>query len=213
MGYFAAGSDPAGKITGEWKDSTNPATKNHVVRLAIGTTRQVEFPHSANDLPIGVLQRTGTYHQELEIATEGIVICVNSKAGTIEIGDPVIYDHTNSGGTSGKVRSACSSVSVPADVDGTAATAGFYTFTDWATTIPRPNTVRFGTAQAGVFIPDGADGTTIYISKSLGIAAGRMYYMIDQPVIGFAMDKANSPQDELRVKLARQWDIKSNTTW
>ena len=212
MGYFAAGDDPAGKLTGEWKDTTNPATKNHVVRLAIGTSRQFEYLHSANDLPIGILQRTGTYHQELEAATEGIVICVNSKAGTIEIGDPVIYDHTNSGGTSGKVKSALDSFNM-AEVDGTATNAAFYSFTDVALTPPRPHTLWTGTAGAGMFILDGADGTTIYTSAGNNFVAAKVYYMIDQPVIGFALDKANSPQDLLRVKLARQWDIKSISTW
>lgn len=217
MGYYAIGEDPGGKVTGRWRDNTNKAFKNQLVRLAIGTVRQFEYLHSANDLPFGVLQREGTYNEMLEAASEGIVICINSKAGTVNIGDPVVYDYTNSGGTVGKVMSGVVGPVGGRGQVGTNWSAGTYFVTvPQPVTYPiKPGSIRFGTwtDATNVRLVEGMGGTAFRIEIVPGWANDVYHYQIDQPVIGFAMDKANSPNDKFRVKLARQNDIKANTAW
>ena len=221
MGYYGIGSEPIREAVrgGKWVDSTNPATKNHVVRVAIGTADRLEYLHSANDLHFGVLQTTGTYNEWLDVATEGVVICVNSKAGTISLGDPVMYDHSNSGGTCGKVMSGVVLDKSVRGYTGTGPSVGTY----WVDvpqpiTYPmRPGSVRFGTSQeAPIILPEGGSGTVFLVDGAVsqsGLVDTPFHYMIDYPVIGYALDKANSPGDELRVKLAREHNMKTNAAW
>lgn len=217
MGYFGIGSEPMREAVrgGGWKDSTNNAVKHHVVRLAIGTSDEFEYLHTQQDLPFGVLQTAGTYNNMVDVATEGIVICVNSLAGTIARGDPVCYDHANCGGTVGKVMSAWVGATDGMLMAGTNWTPGtaLRVRAQPITHPIRPGSVRFGTAMHHIILPEGGSGTALLADVVNTPMADVMYYQMDYPVIGFALDQANSPNDELRVKLARQHDIKANSVW
>lgn len=206
MGYFLVGEEPLVKRSAKWADATNKAFKHHVVRTAIGTSDQFEYPHSANDYPVGVLQASGTLNNRLSVATDGVVICVNSLAGTISWGDPVVLDYTNSGGTVGKVMSGAVGPVACRGVAGTNWSPG----TSWLgvpqpITYPvKPGSIKFGTAQEKVWLPEGGCGTVFYFELHRQLATDVMYYTIRQPIIGIALDRANSPNDELRVKLTLQ---------
>jgi len=203
VGYFGFGEENLVKLTAKWADSTNKGRKHHVVRVAIGTSNQFEYPHSADDYPVGVLITEGTYNNRLAVSTEGVAICVNSLAGTINIGDPVVYDHGNSGGTVGKVMSGAVGPVACRGCAGTNWSPG----TSWLAlpqpiTYPvKPGSLKFGTAQEKVWLPEGGCGTVFYFELHRQLTIDKMYYTINEPIIGIALDQANSPNDELRVKL------------
>jgi len=172
----------------------------------------VRYTITAQDLPIGVLQRAGTTGEDVEVATEGVVTCINSLAGTISIGDPVCVDYTNSGGTIGKVMGGVMTGAV-ASINGTVAGDAADT---WPLPVGHPvkkGSLRMdGTAtNSGAVFGEGCDGTNLMVNGPFG--GGDFTCQVDYPIIGFALDQANSPNDELRVKLARQHDIKSQTTY
>lgn len=220
MGYYGLGSEPIREAVrgGKWIDSTNKAFKNHVVRLAIGTTDSFEYLHSANDSAFGVLQTSGTYSNWLDVATEGIVVCVNSKAGTISIGDPIMYDHSNCGGTVGKVMSGVVVDKSIRTIIGTFHTGTNFIAIPQGITYPiRAGSIRFGTSQDACFIlPEGGCGTVLIVEETRNNAMltnTPFHYQIDYPVIGYSLDQATSPNDELRVKLAREHSIKASAAW
>jgi len=220
MGYYNIGEDPQVIRNGKWLDSTNMALKHHVVRLGLGTSNNLRYTLSANDLPFGIIQTAGTYLERLTVATEGVVLCVNSIAGTINIGDPVIQDYGNTGGTVGHVRSAVMSLTL-ADVDGTASNdAGGTRGRDAFYYIPLPIALPIkpgslkstGTATYSCLVPEAA-GTTLAIDQCADFVGGDFYCLANYPIMGIALDQANSPRDKLRVKLARQNDVKNHTTY
>ena len=49
--------------------SSSVAFAGHVVRVAIGTSDAAEYPHTAADLPWGVLVNDGTLNNQLSVAT------------------------------------------------------------------------------------------------------------------------------------------------
>jgi len=188
--------------------------KHHVVRLGLGTSNNFRYTLSASDLPYGVVQTAGTYNERIVVATEGVVMCVNSIRGTINIGDPVIQDYGNTGGTCGRICSAVSGPHVIPSINGTVHAAN-----SAKTNIPipcglplKPGSLKYtGTASPYAYIPECGDGTTLSVVGPF--TGGNFYAIVNYPILGIALDQANSPADKLRVKLARQNDIKNYTTY
>jgi len=198
MSGFGHGQNPEGIISLRWIDSTNPVRKNDLVRLAIGTADAAEFPHSENDLIVGVSLDEGTFNNWIQVATEGIVRVRNSKAGTVNRGDPVILDYTNSGGTVGKVRSAFISGE---HIAGT-------TYFDSLAHKAVPGSIR---KASGTGTPEylSAEGTAIHFDGSHDCTIA---YQIDAPVIGYALDEAKSPNQLFRIVISKQRHIKNSST-
>lgn len=212
MGYYATGEDAGGMLTARWKDSTNKALKYHVVRLAIGTVRQVEYTHAAGDLPIGFIQTAGTFNEAIYVATEGVCLGIVGNVGTINIGDPVVVDYTNSAGTCGKLMSAVSGPHALPSINGThAGSSGDVSPIPCAYPLKTGSLKTDGTATHGAYLPEAGDGTNLAITGPFD--GGNFYGIIDQPIIGISLDKATAPNSEVRIKMARQNDIKNLTTY
>ena len=216
MSKFGYGQNPSQIRSLQWIDSTNKAFKNHVVRMALGTADACEYCHSDRDLVFGVLLDEGTQNNWLQVATEGIVKVVNSLAGTVNKGDPVILDYTNSGGTVGKVRSA-----FVASEALTAKAPEAYKDTDTGTYLKGgtqaldyravPGSIRMIYAGGGGVIETlFADGRTIRANGTRGFGTGAVSYTIDQPVIGYALEEATTPGQEFRIVISKQRYIKNN---
>jgi len=199
MSAFGHGQNPEGIISLRWIDSTNPVRKNDLVRLAIGTADAAEFPHSGNDIIVGVSLDEGTFNNWIQVATEGIVRVRNSKAGTVNRGDPVILDYTNSGGTVGKVRSAFFSGE---HLVGTK--AEFAALSNKAV----PGSIR---KASGTGTPEylSAEGTAVHFGAAYDCTIA---YQIDAPVIGYALDEAKTPNQLFRIVISKQRHIKNNST-
>src|SRR3989337_846598 len=105
MPQFATGDNKGGHRSAKWVPSSY-GFEGHVVRTSIGTAESAEYCHTAADIPWGILVNDGTQNNMLTVATDGVLLMRNSLQGTVNIGDPVILDYTNSGGTTGFVRSA-----------------------------------------------------------------------------------------------------------
>lgn len=199
----------SGQITGDedirsakWVD-TNDAFTGHVVRTAIGTAGAAEYCHSASDLPWGVLYTEGTQNNYVSVAVDGQVLMANSANGTVNLGDPVILDYANSGGTTGFVRSAYTSEAIASIAAG-----GRVPLKDKAV----PGSVRIsagGTAFVGVL---DVSGTTIYEVTGTAWPGGNIYYQIDQPVIGIAREKATTPGQLFKVDILKERYIKNNVS-
>ncbi|HDH43972.1 MAG TPA: hypothetical protein ENG66_01000 [Thermococcus sp.] len=198
MSGFGYGENPEILRSLKWIDATNKAFKHHVVRMAIGTADACEYLHSANDLIFGVLQDEGTLNNWVVVACGGVAKVICSKAGTVNKGDPVIYDHANSGGTVGKVRSAFVSGE---HVSGTA--AGYASLSYKAV----PGSVKKASGT-GTPIYLTAEGTSVYFSGAYDCT---LAYQIDQPVIGYALEDATTPNQEFRVLIARERHIKNSS--
>jgi len=199
MSAFGHGQNPKWINSLQWIDSTNKAFKHHVVRLALGTADACEYPHGANDLIFGVLLDDGTQNNWVQVAAGGVVRVINSKAGTVNKGDPVIYDHTNSGGTIGKVRSAFISGE---HVSG--AGAGYASLSHKAV----PGSIK-KVSGTGAPIYLTAEGTSVYFSDAYDCTIA---YQIDQPVIGYALEDAKTPNQVFRIVIAKQRHVKNDTT-
>jgi len=212
MGYYNVGEDPQLLRSGKWLDSTNKGIKHHVVRMGLGTSNNLRYTLATGDLVWGNIQTTGTFNERLVVATEGVVLCVNSIQGTINIGDPVVQDYTNSGGTCGKVMSAVTASMALPSINGTVA-GNAADLSPLPSPYPvRPNSLKStGTAtQTGAVLGEASDGTNLAINGPF--AGGNFIGLYDYPVIGIALDQANSPNDKFRVRLARQYDLKNSTT-
>jgi len=214
MGYYNIGEDPQVIRSGKWLDSTNMALKHHVVRLGLGTSNNLRYTLSANDLPFGVIQTAGTYLERLTVATEGVVLCVNSTTGTIQIGDPVVQDYGATGGTCGKVMSAVSGPHAFPSINGTHSDVNAAKDTlalPCAYPLRHGSLKGSGTAMQHMSLPDLGVGTlAIFAGPFTG---GDFYGLVNFPIMGIALDQATSPDQKFRVKLARQYDIKNQTTY
>ena len=111
MGLFSTGDNKEGIRSAKW-NSTSSGFEGHVVRTSIGTAEAAEYLHTAADLPWGILVNDGTLSNLVTVATEGVINMRNSLAGTVALGDPVVLDYSNSGGTTGFVRSAYTSEAI-----------------------------------------------------------------------------------------------------
>lgn len=212
MPKFQTGGNPEGIRSAQWIDSSR-AFPYHVVRQAIGTQDAAEYPHAAADLLWGVITDEGTTLNRLTVATEGVVQVRNSLAGTINIGDPIVYDNTNSGGTVGFVKSAYTS-EAPADVmEGTQTTPipGHVPLSNKAI----PGSVRAGTAGNLVVLNSGTALGIILAADIAGsgtvFASEPLYYTIDQPIIGYSREKCTTPRSIFKVEMSKQRYIKNNT--
>lgn len=205
MSKFHGGKNPEQIRSAKWLSSSY-AFKGHVARKSIGTSDAAEYLHAAADLPWGVLSDEGTQFNWIPIETAGVIKCVNSLAGTINIGDPVILDYTNSNGTTGFVKSAYTSEAVAAV--GTTALGG-------AARIPLTNKAVPGSIRetgTNSYLVLGASGTVVFdVNSGASWGGGNIFYTIDQPVIGVALDKATSPRQMFRVQVAKERYIKNNT--
>ena len=207
MPKFSTGQNQEGLRSAQWID-TSKAFKYHVVRPALGTAEAAEYPHSANDLLWGVLSDEGTQLNYVVVATEGVVKCVNSLEGTINLGDPVILDYSNSGGTTGFVRSAYTSEAIAAM--GNTSDVG----TTNPTRIPLSNKAVPGSLRwtgTSLFGNLESSGTVVIGVGTRGIPGGRVYYTIDQPILGYARETATTPRQVFKVEIAKQRYIKNNT--
>ena len=212
MGYYNVGEDPQVLRGGKWLDSTNMALKHHVVRLGIGTENNLRYTLAAEDLPFGVIQTAGTYLERITVATEGVVLMVNSTVGTVNIGDPVVQAYGATGGTCGKVMSAVSGPHAFPSINGTASEGNA---AKDIVALPVAYPLRAGsirtTGTAGQYatLPDFGNGTLAQFSGPF--TGGDFYGVVNFPIMGIALDRATSPDQKFRVKLARQWDIKNDT--
>ncbi len=193
MPKFGYGENPETIRSYQWNDNTNKALKHHVVRHAVGTADRIEYPHSARDLPLGVVLDEGTYNNWLQVALDGVCKVINSAAGTVSRGDPVIFDYANSGGTTGKVKSAYTSEHV-------SGTAGYAALSNRAV----PGSLR-KISGTGTPIYLTAEGTSVYFSAAYDCT---LAYQIEAPVIGYALDDATSPNQEFRIELHKERQFK-----
>lgn len=207
MSQFSTGDNKEGIRSAKW-NSASYGFEGHVVRTAIGTAEAAEYCHAAADIPWGVLVNDGTLNNLLTVATEGVINMRNSLAGTVALGDPVILDYSNSGGTAGFVRSAYTSEAL-ASVAGDIGTVGAINLANKAV----PGSVRSsGTNTYGLVL----SSTGLYllapmIGASASAGGGNFYYQIDQPVLGFAKEVATSPRQLFKVEVVKDRFIKNNT--
>lgn len=207
MPKFSPGGKPERIRTVKWNDSTNQAFKGHIVRMSLGTSAAASYPIAAADLNLGVMQEDGTSLQQLTVALDGVVQVRNSLNGTVNIGDPIIYDDTNSNGTTGFARSAYATESLAAI--GNSSDVG----TQLPTRVPLasraiPGSFReTGTNLMGAMH---VSGTVVFTHGTRGVAPGNVFYTIDQPVIGYALERATAPRQLFKVEIAKQRYIKNN---
>ncbi len=209
MPSFATGENIEDIRSAQW-NSSSPGFLKHVVRTSIGTADSVEYCHSAADIPWGILVTEGTKNNFVEVVTDGVVHMVNSLAGTVALGDPVILDYTNSGGTTGFVRSAFYNQTMVnagnISIDTHTGTALFPYSTLTYKAVPG-SLVETGT-NTGVLML-GADGKTV-ISMNGAMAIGNYFYQIDQPVLGIAKEVATTPRQLFKVEILESRFIKNN---
>lgn len=191
----------------------NPASyafQGHVVRTAIGTADAAEYCHTAADLPWGILMNEGTQNNFVDVVTDGVVLMRNSLAGTVNLGDPVILDYSNSGGTTGFVCSAYYSQTIvnagniSLDTHTGTALLPYSTLTNKAVA----GSLRETGTNAGVLVL-GADGVTV-ISLNGAMAIGNYFYQIDQPVLGIAKEVASTPRQLFKVEVLQDNYSKNN---
>ncbi len=207
MGNFSTGQNIEDVRSAKWVSSL-VAFAGHVVRVAIGTADAAEYPHAAADLPWGVLVNDGTLNNQLTVATDGVLQMRNSLNGTVNIGDPIILDYTNSGGTTGFVRSAYTTEAI-ADI-----AAGGDVGTFIPTRVPLTNKAVPGSIRwsgTNSFLVLGASGTNMLNVLTTAFGGGNFFYTIDQPCIGYAMEKATTPRQLFKVETFKERFIKNNT--
>src|SRR4030065_628552 len=199
MPQFSTGDNKEGIRSAKW-NSTSFGFEGHVVRTSIGTAEAAEYCHVAADIPWGILANEGTLNNYLEVATEGVINMRNSLNGTVALGDPVILDYTNSGGTTGFVRSAYAS-----DAIATIAASG-----DIGThVIPHagltykavPGSVR--ETGTNSFLVLQTSGTVLMSVDAGAFGGGNFYYQIDQTVLGFAKEVATTPRQLFKVEIVK----------
>jgi len=207
MPQFSSGDNKEGIRTAKWNTSSY-GFAGHIVRTSIGTAEAAEYCHTAADIPWGALVNDGTQNNYVTVATEGVINMRNSLNGTVNIGDPVILDYTNSGGTTGFVRSAYTSEAL-ASVAGDIGTVGAINLANKAV----PGSVRTtGTNTYGLALTS----TGLYlVAPQIGASAtadgGNFYYQIDQPVLGIAKERAATPRQLFKVEVVKARFIKNNT--
>lgn len=204
MSKFLTGQNIDEARSAKW-NSSSVAFAGHVVRVSIGTADAAEYCHAAADLPWGILINDGTLNNQLTVATEGVLHMRNSLNGTINIGDPVILDYTNSGGTTGFVKSAyyTEAIASAAGDIGTHATA---TLANKAV----PGSIRdTGTNTTVILSTDGV--TLVGVGPSGAVGGGNFFYTINQPMIGYAMEKATTPRQLFKVEVTKERFVKNNT--
>ncbi len=206
MGQFSTGGNLEDFRTAKWNTSSY-GFGGHLVRTAIGTSEAVEYCHAAADIPWGLLVNDGTQNNLVLVATEGVFMMRNSLNGTVNIGDPIILDYTNSGGTTGFVRSAYTSEAV----------AGVANGGDVGTFVPAripltnkavPGSIRETGTNSYLIL--GASGTVLLNVAAATSGGGNFYYQIDQPVIGIAKEKATTPRQLFKVEVVKERFVKNN---
>ena len=206
MSNFSTGQNIEDVCSAKWL-SSSMAFAGHVVRVAIGTADAAEYPHAAADLPWGVLVNDGTLNNQLTVATDGVLHMRNSLNGTVNIGDPIILDFTNSGGTTGFVRSAYTTESI-AQIN-----AGGDVGTFIPTRVPLSNKAVPGSIRhtgTNTFLVLGISGTNMLNVLTTAFPGGDFFYTIDQPVIGYAMEKATTPRQLFKVEAFKERFVKNN---
>ena len=207
MGQFSTGQNMENLRSAKWNTSSY-GFAGHVVRTSIGTSEAAEYCHTAADLPWGILGNDGTQNNFVTVATEGAILMRNSLNGTVNIGDPVILDYTNSGGTTGFVRSAYTSEAV----------AGVANAGDVGTFVPAripltnravPGSIRETGTNSYLIL--GASGTVLINVAAATSGGGNFFYTIDQPVLGIAREKATTPGQLFKVEVVKERYIKNNT--
>ena len=211
MPQFSSGENREGIRSAKWVPSSY-GFEGHVVRTAIGTSEAAEYCHAAADVPWGILANEGTQNNFVNVATEGVINMRNSLNGTVALGDPVILDYTNSGGTTGFVRSAYNSLAMV-----NAGNISLNTNTGTAllpySTLPSkavPGSLRDTGNNAGGVLMLGIDGLTV-VSLNGAMAIGNYFYQIDQPVLGFAKEVATTPRQLFKVEIVKERFIKNNS--
>lgn len=206
MSKFGIGDNPERIRSVKWIDSSK-AFAHHIVRIGLGTADSAEYCHAAADLGLGITTDEGTSLNQMTVALAGVKKVRNSLNGTINIGDPVILDFTNSNGTTGFAKSAYATESLAAI--GNASDVG----TQLATRVPLANK-----AVPGSFRETGTNlmgamhisGTVVFTHGTLGVAPGNIFYTIDQPIIGHALEQATAPRQLFKIEIAKQRYIKNN---
>ncbi len=210
MPQFSSGENLEGIRSAKWVP-TSYGFAGHIVRTAIGTAEAAEYCHTAADVPWGILANDGTQNNFVTVATEGVINMRNSLNGTVALGDPIILDYSNSGGTTGFVRSAYASQTmvnvgnISLDTHTGTALIPYSTLTNKAV----PGSLRETGTNAGVLVL-GADGVTV-VSLNGALAIGNYFYQIDQPVLGFAKEVATTPRQLFKVEIVKDRFIKNNT--
>ena len=216
MSKFHSGKNPEQIRSSQWLSSSY-GFKGHLCRLSLGTSDAAEYPHAAADLLWGVLSDDGTQFNWIPVETRGVVKCMNSLAGTINIGDPIILDYTNSNGTTGFVKSAYTTETLtavaPLAVNGNEGNGTYFMPASHGLVNKAvPGSIRV-VAKVGLGVPAVLEqnGTTIVADGTHGFGTSTIAYTIDQPSIGYALDKATSPRQLFRVQVAKDRYIKNNT--
>lgn len=216
MSKFHNGKNPEQIRTSQWV-SASRAFNGHVVRLALGTSDAAEYPHAAADLLWGVLSDEGTQLNWINIETHGVVKCMNSLNGTINIGDPIILDYTNSNGTTGFVKSAyvveSLTVVAPLAVNGNEGNGTYFMPASHGLVNKAvPGSIRV-VSKIGNGVPAVLElsGTVIVADGTNGFGTSVIAYTIDQPIIGYALDKSTAPRQLFRVQIAKDRYVKNNT--
>ena len=206
MSKFSSGQNIEDSRSAKWV-SSSMAFAGHVVRMAVGTSDAAEYTHAAADLPWGVLVNDGTLNNQLVVATDGVLQMRNSINGTVNIGDPIIVDYANSGGTTGFVRSAYTTEAI-ADI-----AAGGDVGTFIPTRVPLSNKAVPGSIRwsgTNSFLVLGASGTNLLNVLTTAFGGGNFFYTIDQPVLGYSMEKATTPNQLFKVETYKERFIKNN---
>lgn len=207
MGQFSTGDNKAGIRTAKW-NTASVGFLGHVVRTSIGTAEAAEYCHAAADIPWGILVNDGTQNNMLTVATEGVILMRNSLNGTVNIGDPIILDYTNSNGTTGFVRSAYTSEAIAS------VSAGGDVGTFVSPRLPLTNKAVPGSIRetgTNSFLVLGASGTVLLNVTAASAGGGNFYYTIDQPVLGICKEKATTPRQLFKVEVVKERFIKNNT--
>lgn len=206
MGQFSTGGNMEDLRSAKWNTSSY-GFGGHLVRTAIGTSEAAEYCHAAADIPWGLLVNDGTQNNLVTIATEGVFLMRNSLNGTVSIGDPIILDYANSGGTTGFVRSAYTSEAIGAVANG----GDVGTFVP--ARIPLGNKAVPGSIRetgTNLYLVLGASGTVLLNVAAAASLGGNFYYQIDQPVIGIAKEKATTPRQLFKVEVVKERFVKNN---
>lgn len=205
MPKFSTGKRERDLESAKWVDGDR-GFKGHIVRPALGVADAAEYARTAADLLWGVLSDNGTQLNNVVVVTGGVVKCVNSLSGTVNLGDPVILDYSNSGGTTGYAKSAV----VASEVVPASGGSGDASYLANKAVPGSLRVLNVGTGNLTIML--GATGTSIHGAGTLGFPADmEVSYTIDQPVIGFAREIASSPGDLFKVEMSKQRYYKNNT--
>ena len=207
MPQFSTGDNKEGIRSAKW-NSTSYGFEGHVVRTSIGTAEAAEYLHAVADIPWGILVNDGTLSNLVTVATEGVINMRNSLAGTVALGDPVVLDYSNSGGTTGFVRSAYTSEAIASIA------AGGDIGTHVIPRGPLTNKAIPGSMRetgTNSFLVLGASGTVLLGVDAGAFGGGNFYYQIDQPILGFAKERCTTPRQLFKVEIVKSRFIKNNT--